>query len=187
VSACKAVECSVGETLVFWGMELQCRKFRIQCFLCKHSLSSWIVPHLAPSPCIVYCSRLLWNLQLIKTWHGVLSVSARNSFFRFRHNLVFVRFQVLTATSMKFRIVFWDVLPCKIIVYLRFRGACCLQHQGWQLFYTSVHPRRQFWISQPCLIYQTHDNACTLFTWYEISIFLAFVVSFIRNIVIYRV
>jgi hypothetical protein len=31
----------------------------------------------------------------------------------FRH---FVRFQVLTAASMKLRIVFWDVLPCKIIV-----------------------------------------------------------------------
>jgi hypothetical protein len=27
-----------------------------------------------------------------------------------------VRFQVLTATSMKFRFVFWDVLLCKIIV-----------------------------------------------------------------------
>jgi hypothetical protein len=27
-----------------------------------------------------------------------------------------VRFQVLTAASMMFRIVFWDVLPCKIIV-----------------------------------------------------------------------
>jgi hypothetical protein len=29
-----------------------------------------------------------------------------------------VRFQVLTAESMKFRTVFWDVLPCKIIVYI---------------------------------------------------------------------
>jgi hypothetical protein len=28
-----------------------------------------------------------------------------------------VRFQVLTAASMKFRIVFWDVLPCKIFVH----------------------------------------------------------------------
>jgi hypothetical protein len=37
-----------------------------------------------------------------------------------------VRFQVLTAASMKFRIVFWDVLPCKIIVDRRFRGTCCL-------------------------------------------------------------
>jgi hypothetical protein len=29
-----------------------------------------------------------------------------------------MRFQVLAAASMKFRIVFWDVLPCKIIVDL---------------------------------------------------------------------
>jgi hypothetical protein len=31
---------------------------------------------------------------------------------------------------MKFRFVFWDVLPCKIIVDRRFRGMCCLHHQG---------------------------------------------------------
>jgi hypothetical protein len=31
--------------------------------------------------------------------------------------------------SMKFRFVFWDVLPCKIIVDQHFRGTCCL-HQG---------------------------------------------------------
>jgi hypothetical protein len=41
------------------------------------------------------------------------------------------RFQVLTAASMMFRIVFWDILPCKIIVDRRFSGAYCL------------HPRRQ--------------------------------------------
>jgi hypothetical protein len=29
-----------------------------------------------------------------------------------------VTFQVLTAASMKFRTVFWDVLPCKIIVII---------------------------------------------------------------------
>jgi len=40
-----------------------------------------------------------------------------------------VRFQVLTAASMMFRIVFWDVLPCKIIVDRRFRGAYCLHHR----------------------------------------------------------
>jgi hypothetical protein len=39
-----------------------------------------------------------------------------------------VRFQVLTAANMKFRIVFWDVLPCKIIADRRFRGTCCLHH-----------------------------------------------------------
>jgi hypothetical protein len=32
---------------------------------------------------------------------------------------------------MKLRIVFWDVLPCKIIVDRLFRGTCCLHHQGW--------------------------------------------------------
>jgi hypothetical protein len=42
----------------------------------------------------------------------------------------YVRFQVLTAASMKFRIVFWDVLPCKIIVDRRFRDTCCLHHQA---------------------------------------------------------
>jgi hypothetical protein len=41
-----------------------------------------------------------------------------------------VRFQVLTAASMMFRIVFWDVLPCKIIVDRRFGGTYCLHHQG---------------------------------------------------------
>jgi hypothetical protein len=30
-----------------------------------------------------------------------------------------------------FRAVFWVVLPCKMIVDRRFRGACCLHHQGW--------------------------------------------------------
>jgi hypothetical protein len=30
---------------------------------------------------------------------------------------------------MKFRYVFRDVLPCKIIVDRRFRGTCCLHHQ----------------------------------------------------------
>jgi hypothetical protein len=41
-----------------------------------------------------------------------------------------VRFQVLTAASMMFRVVFWDILPCKIIVDRRFRGAYCLHYQG---------------------------------------------------------
>jgi hypothetical protein len=59
-----------------------------------------------------------------------------------------VRFQVLTAVSMMFRIVFWDVLPCKMIVDRRFRGAYCFHHQG-QPFYTALHSRRQFWTSEP--------------------------------------
>jgi hypothetical protein len=59
-----------------------------------------------------------------------------------------LRFQVLTAASMKFRFVFWDVLPCKIIVDRRFRGTCCLHHQGADLnsimflLFTCMH----FWV-----------------------------------------
>jgi hypothetical protein len=36
--------------------------------------------------------------------------------FPLRSNLTYVRFQVLTAASMMFRVVFWDILPCKMIV-----------------------------------------------------------------------
>jgi hypothetical protein len=42
--------------------------------------------------------------------------------------------------------VFWDVLPCKIIFDLRFRGMY-LWNVGRQLFYTALHPRRQIWTS----------------------------------------
>jgi hypothetical protein len=41
-----------------------------------------------------------------------------------------MRFQVLTAASMKMT-VFWDFEQCSLVeVYQRFRGACCLNHQG---------------------------------------------------------
>jgi hypothetical protein len=49
-----------------------------------------------------------------------------------------------------FRAAFWVVLPCKMIVDRRFRGAYCLHHL-WnacrQSFYTAVQPRRQLWTS----------------------------------------
>jgi hypothetical protein len=57
-----------------------------------------------------------------------------------------MRFQVLTAASMKFRFVFWDVLPCKIIVDRRFRGMCCLHPQG--LMYISVTLTHPWWWRQ---------------------------------------
>jgi hypothetical protein len=45
-----------------------------------------------------------------------------------------------------FRIVFWDVLPCKIII--PDDGGCTyLWNVGRQLFYTAVYPRKQFWTS----------------------------------------
>jgi hypothetical protein len=59
----------------------------------------------------------------------------KNMVQEIQHNIlegtnVNVRFQVLTATSMMFRVVFWVILPCKMIVDRRFRGAYCLHHQG---------------------------------------------------------
>jgi hypothetical protein len=47
-----------------------------------------------------------------------------------------------------FRIVFWDVLPCKIIVDRRFRGTCCLHHHWWLQFWTSYSPPWELEISQ---------------------------------------
>jgi hypothetical protein len=48
---------------------------------------------------------------------------------------------ILKSKSLMFRAVFWVVLPCKMIVDRRFRGAYCLHHQG-----TSVdkHFSRQY-------------------------------------------
>jgi hypothetical protein len=72
-------------------------------------------------------------------------------------SLILVRFQVLTAASMKI-IVFWDVAPCSLIeVYQRFRGTYCIHHHSpddggskhlrnvgkFLPDYTAQHPRRQ--------------------------------------------
>jgi hypothetical protein len=47
----------------------------------------------------------------------------------FQRMKALVRFQVLTAVSMKFR-VFWDVVPCSYVeVDRRFRGVYCLHRQ----------------------------------------------------------
>jgi hypothetical protein len=43
--------------------------------------------------------------------------------------LVVGRVHHSAATEPLFRVVFWDILPCKIIVDRRFRGAYCLHHQ----------------------------------------------------------
>jgi hypothetical protein len=55
-----------------------------------------------------------------------------------------VRFQVLTAASMKFRTVFWDILPCKMIVDRRLRSTCCLHHQGINFILTRSYDKNKF-------------------------------------------
>jgi hypothetical protein len=43
---------------------------------------------------------------------------------------ILVGFEVLTAVSMKMA-VFWVVAPCSLVeVCQRFRGPCCVHHQG---------------------------------------------------------
>jgi hypothetical protein len=57
-----------------------------------------------------------------------------------------VRFQVLKAASMMFRVVFWDILPC-IMIIPDDGGSTHLWNVGQQSFYTAVYPRRQLWTS----------------------------------------
>jgi hypothetical protein len=55
---------------------------------------------------------------------------------------IFMRFQVLTATSMKTSVL-WDISPCTLVgIDRRFRGAYCLHNQGDK----PASPKRQ-WIS----------------------------------------
>jgi hypothetical protein len=45
-----------------------------------------------------------------------------------------VGFEVLTAVSTKMT-VFWVVAPCNLVeIYKRFKGPCCLHHQGCSTF-----------------------------------------------------
>jgi hypothetical protein len=40
-----------------------------------------------------------------------------------------IGFEILTAVGTKMA-VFWVVAPCSLVGYQRFRGPCCLHHQG---------------------------------------------------------
>jgi hypothetical protein len=71
------------------------------------------------------------NAYDITVWINVTELLGHTDPQTLRTN---VRFQVLTAASMMFRIVFWDD-----------GGSTRLWNVGRQLFYTAVHPRRQLW------------------------------------------
>jgi hypothetical protein len=58
--------------------------------------------------------------------------------------ITLLRFQVLTAASMKIR-AFWDAAPCNLVgADRRFKGAYCLHHQGdrWALLKCQYNPTR---------------------------------------------
>jgi hypothetical protein len=68
-----------------------------------------------------------------------------------------MRFQVLTATSMKMT-VFWDVAPCSLVATdRRFRGVHCLHHQGDE--YKVHHYRRQ---ASSCLVIDNKIEYCVV-------------------------
>jgi hypothetical protein len=59
----------------------------------------------------------------------VLTVSGKDSCPQIK-TINSVRFQVFTAASIKLK-VFWGILPCSQTDFdRRFRGTCCLHHQG---------------------------------------------------------
>jgi hypothetical protein len=74
--------------------------------------------------------------------------------------LLLVRFQVLTAASMKITVL-WDVASWSLVeVYQRFRGACCFHHQDDRPShilpdYKAQHPTRQ---SSSCTVIGSFDS-----------------------------
>jgi hypothetical protein len=65
---------------------------------------------IATQTCI-WCLRKCHFKYFKRFWREIIHIIAP-----YLTKLYHVRFQVLTAASMMFRIVFWDVLPCKLIV-----------------------------------------------------------------------
>jgi hypothetical protein len=88
-----------------------------------------------------------------------------------------VRFQVLTAASIKFRIVFWDVMPCKIIVD---RGTCYLHDQGSSLM---VEAARTSETSVDNYFTRKYISQKTILNFIERLCFLSFIIIIIIIII----
>jgi hypothetical protein len=118
------------------------RFFTVRVIGCPNQGFSWFPQSLHVSAGVVPWVTTAF-FRIITTHHSWsssscnLSSSSSSLTSRIKPSGIFrnVRFQVLTAASMKFRFVFWGVLP-----------GTPLWNVGRQLFYTAVHPRRQIWI-----------------------------------------
>jgi hypothetical protein len=63
---------------------------------------------------LIFFKNLTSNLQYtLYLYHFSIVIEVTASQFPQRIT-VYVRFQVLTAASMMFRVVFWDIMQCKI-------------------------------------------------------------------------
>jgi hypothetical protein len=89
------------------------------------------------------CSEPIWaylssgcHTQKVYKWPKSLRRYLTNFVIPSNPDVVFS----VSSISLKMA-VFWVVAPCSLVeVYQRFRGACCLYHQG---DYTAQQPRRQ--------------------------------------------
>jgi hypothetical protein len=85
-----------------------------------------------------------------------------------RTTVHYVRFQILTAASMKMT-VFWDVAPCNLKeVYRRFRSACFLPRKGtllpdYMAQYPTKHYNVQCILEYMSALYSSHYFLITSF------------------------
>jgi hypothetical protein len=74
----------------------------------------------------------MWNFKVLCTEPCGIIYQLQFVSLKSGNNTIFttVGFEVLTAVRTKMA-VFWVVAPCSLVeVYQRFRGPCCLHHQG---------------------------------------------------------
>jgi hypothetical protein len=71
------------------------------------------------------------------------------------------------------RFVFWDVLPCNIIVDRRFRGTCCLNLQGDPV----QVPCCAFHLSFIHLLFQSYHSSCDLASYAPVHYLFSFLLS----------
>jgi hypothetical protein len=91
------------------------------CWRCHHSYRSHYQQELDNGRC---------TLQKVQSSLTILVSIRTRTESRMEAQIILVGFEVLTAVSTKMA-VFGVVAPCSLVeVYQRFRGPCCLHHQG---------------------------------------------------------
>jgi hypothetical protein len=95
----------------------------------------------------------------------------------------FVRFQVLTAASMMM-VVFWVVAPCSLVeFYRRFKGACCLHHQGDARLHSATTQKTAIFINDFLSSWDKQQVYLKLYMTLSMLVFM--VVLCLRNVGIY--
>jgi hypothetical protein len=110
----------VAGTFVSWCITQNCRA------LCKYSSCTSYTSNATATQ----RSRYYWfmhNIYIIVSGSEIWCLSFLGFWWSTSY---FVGLKVLTAVSTKMAVL-WVVAPCSLVeVYQRFRGSCCLHHQG---------------------------------------------------------